>query len=287
MAVSVAVVTMLYNEPDFAPIWARHYTRQVGARNCYVVDHGSDDGSPETMGPVNLIRLPRTPFDEQQRNRFVTKLCGALLEFHCFVLHADIDEIVVADPRRYPSLRDYCENCPRDVTYAIGLNIHHQTDREPALDLDRPVTLQRRYAWFSSTMCKPLLIRRPVQWSEGFHCCEAPVQFADLYNFHLRWYDLDLALRRLAKTRTLTWDNASRVPYQRMPDDVFKEFFRRLGTRPVLPRFDFDADRSPLRDLLEETANSWVPETQEAHRINLRITSPALWSLPRHFRGAF
>ena len=36
---------MTYNEPDFVPIWTRHYTRHVGTEHCYVFDHGSDDGS--------------------------------------------------------------------------------------------------------------------------------------------------------------------------------------------------------------------------------------------------
>jgi hypothetical protein len=287
MAVSVAAVTMMYNEPDMAPIWARHYAQQLGARNCYVVDHGSDDGSPESMGPVNVIRIPRTPFDELQRNRLITKLCAALLEFHDFVVHADIDEIVLPDPRHYAGLRDYCEACPRDVTYAIGLNVQHLPMHEAPLDLARPVTEQRRHVWFGSTMCKPLLIRRPVQWSEGFHCCEAPVQFGDLYMFHLRWYDLGLGLRRLAKTRGLTWDNATRVPYQRSSDSDFTRLFNQLAARPVLAPFDFDPDRPPLRDMLQATAKSWVAETHWPHRISLRIASPALWPIPECFRGRF
>ncbi len=53
------MVTMAYNEATMLPLWLRHYERQVGAENCYVLDHGSSDGS--TVGiNANLIRLPRT-----------------------------------------------------------------------------------------------------------------------------------------------------------------------------------------------------------------------------------
>ena len=45
----IAAVTMAYNEPDFVGLWAAHYGAEVGARNCFVVDHGSDDGSLEAQ----------------------------------------------------------------------------------------------------------------------------------------------------------------------------------------------------------------------------------------------
>jgi len=34
----LAVVTMVYNEEDFLPIWLKHYSRQVGLKNCFIID---------------------------------------------------------------------------------------------------------------------------------------------------------------------------------------------------------------------------------------------------------
>ena len=41
----LAAVTMVYNEPEFIPLWIKYYGEQVGKENCYIVDNGSDDGS--------------------------------------------------------------------------------------------------------------------------------------------------------------------------------------------------------------------------------------------------
>jgi hypothetical protein len=58
----LAAITMVYNEPDYMDIWCRHYARQVGAENCYVIDHVSDDGTTDGLGDVNVTRLARSPF---------------------------------------------------------------------------------------------------------------------------------------------------------------------------------------------------------------------------------
>ena len=46
----VAALTMMHNETVWAPVWARHYAREVGAENCLVLDHGSTDGSTDGLG---------------------------------------------------------------------------------------------------------------------------------------------------------------------------------------------------------------------------------------------
>jgi Glycosyl transferase family 2 len=285
----VAAVTMTYNEPDFVPIWTRHYGRHVGPEHCYVFDHGSDDGSTDGLGDVNVIHLPRSPFDEPSRRRFINAFCGSLLEYYDFVLHADIDEIVLPDPRRHATLTDYCST-PRGVaTNAIGLNVQHVPALEPALALTRPVTLQRRFVWLGSTMCKPLLIRGPVTWSQGGHCCEYPVTFDGLYMFHLRWFDLALGLKRLAKTRAMPWsDEPTGATYQKMDDAAFTALFNGLASRPRRGHVQFDPARGAIMaDMLRKVAGSWVPETHEAHRISLTIASQDLWPIPRYFQGAF
>jgi hypothetical protein len=72
----VAVVTMVYNEPDFLPVWAAHYRAAVGAEHCYVIDHGSDDASIDASGQFNLVQLKRSPLDE------VWARCGVPLSSH-------------------------------------------------------------------------------------------------------------------------------------------------------------------------------------------------------------
>jgi hypothetical protein len=69
----LAVVTMVYNEPDFLPFWTSYYGNQIGFENCFVLDHGSDDAT--IFDPrVNRLSLPRSPFDETWRADLVSRI---------------------------------------------------------------------------------------------------------------------------------------------------------------------------------------------------------------------
>ena len=248
----IAAVTMTYNEPDFVPIWTRHYARHAG-RDTLLTSSITAPTTAAWTGWAMSMRsaLPRSPFDEPSRRRlFINASCGSLLEYYDFALHADIDEIVLPNPRQHATLTDYCSAPRGEVTNAIGLNVQHVPALEPALDPTRPVTLQRKpFVWLGSTMCKPLLIRRPVTWSQGGHCCEYPVTFDGLYMFHLRWFDLTLGLKRLAKTRTMPWsDEPTGATYQKMLDDAAP---RRCST--ALRR----GPGAPMSSSIRHAARSW------------------------------
>ena len=67
---NIAAVTMVYNEPEYLPIWCRHYAKAVGPENCFIIDHGSDDGSTSSLPNFNVIRKsPRSPKDNEKRTR--------------------------------------------------------------------------------------------------------------------------------------------------------------------------------------------------------------------------
>ena len=54
----VAALTMVRDEAVFLPIWCRHYLRQVGYGNLYVLDHASRDGSTESL-PAQVTKIGR------------------------------------------------------------------------------------------------------------------------------------------------------------------------------------------------------------------------------------
>ena len=132
----VAALTMSYNEPVWAGVWARHYSRQVGAEHCYLMDHGSDDGSADGLA-VHVERLARSALDEEERAARVSDRAAALLQHYDAVVHADVDELVVADPRRFRDLRAFAAAAPGEVITAVGLDVQHLSDEEDALDLER------------------------------------------------------------------------------------------------------------------------------------------------------
>ena len=70
----LAAVTMVHNEPDFLPIWAAHYARQVGEAHCYVIDHGSTEGLEQLAAMRHVMRLPRSPMNEVALRAGLTRM---------------------------------------------------------------------------------------------------------------------------------------------------------------------------------------------------------------------
>ncbi len=287
----VAVVTMVYNEPVFPPIWLRHYAGLVGVENCLVVDHGSDDGSTRDLRGAGTIRLPRTALREQERCAFISDLCRGLLRYHDAVIYTDVDELLVVDPARHGSLDALLRQEQAPVIRAIGFNVRQLTGIEGPLDLARPVSRQRRMVQLVTCMFKPLVVREAVRWAPGFHDCDLPTAFAPLFLFHLRLADRDIALGRLAKTRAQDWScplDAAAAKHQLIPD---AEMIAGLDRAVALPRqhgMDFDITEPPLRDLL---AMIIAEEAQglrdDIYRIGINRAAAELWALPRRLVGTF
>lgn len=274
----VAALTMSYNEPVWARVWARHYASQLGAQHCFLMDHGSDDGSADGLG-VNVERLTRSALDEEERAARVSARVAALLERYDAVVHADVDELVVADPRRYRDLRAFAVAGPGAVVTAVGLDVQHVHGEEP-LDLERPIGSQRSWVRFSAAMCKPVFVRRPVRWTPGFHCCDAAVQTGGLFLLHLRYADVGLGLQRLERTRGQAFATPDTNPHQRVPDREFEDM---VGSIAQLPRSTilFETERGPMAE--------WVKVMLDARAHGeawMSIAGNQLWLLPRPFSQA-
>lgn len=282
----IAIVTMAYNEPDFVRIWVDYYGRQLGTRNCYIVDHGSDDGSTSGLGEVNVMRIPRSPQDDPKRARFLSHFCSSLLEWYNVVMYVDIDEIAVADPRYYADLRSFCTDVHQPVLNAIGLNVIHLMGHELPYQASRLVLSQRSWVFRSSSMCKPVIIRRPVVWAPGFHSADAPAAFSQLYLFHLRWYDLDTGLRRLAKTREMAWEYPDAGDHQKVSDEELVQQF--TGFSSLMPdERDLDAGTDPVRAFTDAVLASQFGRENETFRITLDIWPDTIWRIPERFRSCF
>ena len=278
---------MAYNEPDFVPIWARHYATEVGARHCYIVDHGSTDGSLDGLGAINVVRIPRSPQDDTRRARFMSRFCGALLSWYDAVIHVDIDEILVACPDRHVSLAAYCGADHRPVVNAIGLDLLHRPAHERPLAVGLPVTVQRRWLRFSSAMCKPVLIRSPTDWAPGFHSVPAPPAFGELYLFHLRYIDLNRGLVRLGKTRQQAWEQQQAGAHQRMSDEDWTGMLRSMAGLPTRSGRDLRPDDDTLGPWLGRVLASTNGRENDVYRFDLHIYGDELWRLPARFAGRF
>lgn len=283
----LAAITMVYNEREYLPLWLRHYGRQVGLENCYVVDHGSDDGSTAAIAPANLVRIPRSPYDPHKQSAFNSDFCSSLLHWYDRIIYSDVDELVMPDPRVTPTLVDYCMRDLPDIVNAIGLNSLHIAEHEADIDLTRPISEQRPYVFINSSMCKPLLTRRPVLWSPGSHSADAPVFFDHLYLFHLRWFDLGLGLKRLQRTRSMAWARQDAGKHQRVEDDKMRQTYASFGRLTKMDGVEFDPNAAPVGDFLDRVLQSQKGRENDIYRIDLDLWPNALWRLPPRFVGTF
>jgi hypothetical protein len=282
----IAVVTMVYNDPEYLRIWCDYYSRQIGARNLFVVDHGSDDGSTSGLGDINVMRIPRSPQDDPKRAAFLSKFCSSLLDWFDCVLYVDVDEIAVADPRYFAGLAQFCASVRQPVLNAIGVNVIHRLGHEMPYDRGRGVLTQRSWVFRSSSMCKPVLIRRPVSWAPGFHSANAPAAFDQLYLFHLRWFDLDTGLHRMAKTRSMPWQHDDAGSHQRISDDQLVQQFTAFSTLPLDAR-DMDAHVEPVASFVDVVVKSQIGRERDLYGISLDIWPDTLWRVPERFRALF
>ena len=273
----VAALTMSYNEPVWAGVWARHYAGALGAEHCTIIDHGSDDDSTRGL-PVRVRRLERSPVSEAWRVAVVSEEVSCLLRQYDAVIYTDVDELLVADPSYYSGLRDLAAAEVEPVLTAIGLDLQHLPDREPALDFTRPIGAQREWVRFSSALCKPVLVRRMVDWAPGFHCCDAPMVFGRLYLLHMRYADLDAGLRRLARTRTQAVVDPVGFEHQRVSDADFEGMMRAIAGLPQEEGI-IDSFSMPLLGWLERVRESRVTREMQTYKLDLSISGDVLWRL--------
>lgn len=276
----LAALTMAYNEPVWAGVWARFYARQVGAENCFLLDHGSDDGSTEGLG-IRVERLDRSSLDESARAATISARAADLLRCYDAVVHSDVDELVLADPSRYRNLIAFADAVPDAVVTAAGLDLQHLPAEEAPLDLRRSIGEQRQWVRFSAAMCKPAFVRRPVHWAPGFHHCGGPMLVRGLFLLHLRYADLGLGLRRLARTRSQSFADPGTNQHQRVSDQAFAEM---VGAIAQLPKetIRFELERAPLALWLEH-----VRAEQASGAPWLTIAGDTLWRLPEEWRTLF
>ena len=286
----LAIVTMVYNEPVFLPVWLRHYAAAVGSQNCFVLDHGSTDGSTATerLQQASVLRIPRSPQDDTLRCGFVSDVCASLLNWYDAVIYTDVDELLVVDPAAHGSLIALVATLEDGaVLTAFGLDVVHVPELEPPLDWAQPIAGQRDWIRFSSAMCKPVVIRRRVAWAPGFHCIDAPPRFGRLFLLHLRYADLNSGLVRLGRSRAQPWITPQAGSHQRMPDKDWEGMLRGMARLPKQNSVTLLPDDPLLARWRDRVLDSAATRTNDLYRIDLHLNGDALWRIPDRLRGRF
>jgi hypothetical protein len=207
-----AAFTVVHDEPERLPLWLEYYGRYFAADDLYVLDHDSTDGSTEGLeGRCHVVPVHRqAAFDHHWLKSTVESFQALLLHSYDTVLFAEVDEFVVADPRRYTGLDDYIAKLAQPAATCAGFNVVQQPE-EPAVRFDMPLLAQRRYWHASHLYSKRLLARIPLRWSDGFHReYNAPDDPPDpeLLLVHLHRIDYDACLARHRASSARDWNEA-------------------------------------------------------------------------------
>jgi hypothetical protein len=197
---------MVHNEAVFFPIWLRYYSRFFGARDIYVLDHGSTDGSTNAGG---FVRIPvhRDVVDWAWHRDTIQEQQHRLIAQYDVVVCCDADEIVAPDPHD-GTLGDYLDRFDRDFVNCTGYEVLHMNQVEPAIDLTRPILDQRAHWFRSPAYSKPLIARVPMYWHGGFHARVDGQTDIDprLALMHLHRMDYQTCLVRHHQRRSRPWN---------------------------------------------------------------------------------
>lgn len=199
-------MTMVRDEMVMLPRWVEHYGSQVGLDNLLVLDDNSTDGSTEDL-PCTVHRLPELPGAgyERARMKLVSGLARGLLAVYDYVVFADADEFLVADPRVHADLPSFLATRPEDDVLApLALNVMHVPSEEGPLESGSPVLGQRSFVKFTQIMCKPSIKRVPAAWQRASHGIDVPFRVdPELFMVHLKFADRDALVRSAAHRQAL------------------------------------------------------------------------------------
>ncbi len=206
---AAAAFTIAQNEPLMLPLWVDYYRRYFDADDLYVLDHDSADESVRRVADrCHVVPVHRAmSFDHRWLRGTVESFQSFLLSSYETVLFAEVDEFVIADPRRYGGLGDYIARLRHLAVRCAGFNVVHQPD-EPPIRFDEPILAQRAYWHASLGYSKRLIARVPLAWSEGFHEeYNAPDHPPDpaLMLVHLHRVDYDRCLARHRSSASRNW----------------------------------------------------------------------------------
>lgn len=244
---------MVRNDSFFAARWIKYYGEHLGPENLFLILDGHDQPFPEGSASINVLSLPRKEQGrsggDRSRARLVSWLARALFHRYDIVIAHDIDEILVIDPVKKQTFREYFSKLPGKASLsALGLDVGQHPEEEKPIDFRRPFLEQRSYAHVSARYTKAVVATRPLTWGSGFHRVKGRNFHIDpfLYLFHFGMVDYNTAMAKLNDQSLLKagWEGHLKRRYELFElireteaiegDDFFKEARRRQSLcRPL------------------------------------------------------
>jgi hypothetical protein len=209
----LAIFTQVYNETTMLKIWESYYSKIVDPRHLYVIDHGSDNNPRDYLHrDVNVVKIPRGETDHRNIAHFCNQFHRFLLSNYKWVIHVDVDEILVHKSGTSSFLEELGKSSEKKIIKAAeAYNIVHNAVSEAPLDLARPITLQRTHIVPDRCEQKPVIASVPTTWGMGFHFVlekDTLVEDSDLYVMHLPYMDIGLIAAKSSKWNDMKFSDA-------------------------------------------------------------------------------
>ena len=200
-----ALITMVYNEPVFLPLWLGYYSRFFAPQDIYVLDNDTTDGSTDREGFIR-VPAPRDRVDATWTRDTIQGVQHELLDRYDIVMVTDVDEFVAPVPHLGP-LDRYLDRFDEGWVNCLGYELLHMKDVEEPLDLSRPIMSQRHHWFFNPAYDKATITTAPMHWRVGFHGME---DFSynldpDLRLVHLHRMDYELCRQRHRSRENRAW----------------------------------------------------------------------------------
>lgn len=193
-----AIITCVRDEAILFPIWLGYYSKFFSPADIFVLDHETRDGSTSGTG-FNRIPLTHPSFDTEWMLERVTEMQHELIQHYDVVMVCDVDEIVAPDPTGpIENLGQYLDRFDEKFVSCVGYEVLHRADREPPIDMARPL-LSQRGSWFRNALYdKPIIASVPMSWVPGLHRRTDGLNNydPDLRMIHLHRLDLEQCFAR-------------------------------------------------------------------------------------------
>ncbi|WP_050931494.1 hypothetical protein [Aestuariivita boseongensis] len=241
---SIAAVTMVWNDAFFLRKWVAYYGPLLGARNLYVVSHGQNDYIRDIPGEFNVIQVPRDAGDiyfDRRRWGLLSHITSGLTRYHKAVICTDVDEILLPT-KPGGSLTDIVENLAPDAHYLVpGFEVFPGS-AQALLDPAKPVGNSVGCLLYSPFYSKAAIAQKDIEFYPGGHgIANEPFNVTqDLMLLHLKYLNTAELERRnslrlkLANSDEMTADTGEKhwrpLKVWKNLDKTTQQAFQKLDT---------------------------------------------------------
>ncbi|WP_284264527.1 hypothetical protein [Roseicyclus amphidinii] len=207
---SIAAITMVWDDNWFLDRWIGYFERHIGRQNLFIVLHGEDAEARRIAQGCNILLLPRETVDldfDWTRWRFLTDLTNALTGYFDTVLCLDVDELIVPVQEEQSLAECLLALDGTSARSVAGYELFPDQPGAERYDAGQGIAAQCRKGLFSPFYSKSCIAKGPVAFTPGAHgTFTAPAPLAETVAlFHLRFVStVELERRRSARKAIAT-----------------------------------------------------------------------------------